>query len=95
MPDIEAVTGQTANEVIDTPQTSIRFGGPGIERKDDDFVPAYVMNHILGGGSFSSWLFEEVREKRGLAYSVYSYVYYTNYHHYTQNCNSKDIISVL
>ena len=32
------------------------------------------MNHILGGGAFSSWLFEEVREKRGLAYSVYSYV---------------------
>ncbi|UOM33364.1 pitrilysin family protein [Acuticoccus sp. I52.16.1] len=72
--DIEAATGQTANVAIPTPQTSIRFGGPGIPRHDDDFVPAYVMNHILGGGAFSSWLFEEVREKRGLAYSVYSYV---------------------
>ena len=74
VPEVEAATGQTASEVIATPQTSIRFGGPGIARKDEDFIPAYVMNHILGGGSFSSWLFEEVREKRGLAYSVYSYV---------------------
>lgn len=72
--DIEAATGETANAVISTPQTAIRFGGPGIARQDPDFIPAYVMNHILGGGSFSSWLFEEVREKRGLAYSVYSYV---------------------
>ncbi|RAH99506.1 peptidase M16 [Acuticoccus sediminis] len=74
VPDVEAATGQTANEQIATPQTSIRFGGPGIARKDPDFIPAYVMNHILGGGAFSSWLFEEVREKRGLAYSVYSYI---------------------
>ncbi|WP_075219853.1 M16 family metallopeptidase [Acuticoccus yangtzensis] len=74
VPEVEAATDQTASEVIATPQTSIRFGGPGIARKDEDFIPAYVMNHILGGGSFSSWLFEEVREKRGLAYSVYSYV---------------------
>ncbi len=47
-------------------------GGAGIPRKDPDFIPAYVMNHILGGGSFSSRLYNEVREKRGLAYSVYS-----------------------
>ncbi|MEL6873805.1 MAG: insulinase family protein, partial [Pseudomonadota bacterium] len=41
---------------------------------DDDFIPAFVMNHILGGGGFASRLMEEVREKRGLAYSVYSYL---------------------
>jgi zinc protease len=46
------------------------FGGPGIARKDPDFMAAYIVNHILGGGTFSSRLFREVREKRGLAYSV-------------------------
>ena len=53
-------------------QTLIRFGGPGIAREDPDFITAYVVNHILGGGSFSSRLYTEVREKRGLAYSVSS-----------------------
>ncbi|WMS44847.1 pitrilysin family protein [Acuticoccus sp. MNP-M23] len=72
--DIEPAAGVTVSESLDTPQTSIRFGGVGIERDDDDFIPAFVMNHILGGGTFSSWLFDEVREKRGLAYSVYSYM---------------------
>jgi zinc protease len=48
----------------------VRFGGTGLLRSDPDFIAAYVMNHILGGGSFSSWLYTEVREKRGLAYSV-------------------------
>ena len=43
-------------------------------RKDPDFIPAFIVNHILGGGSFSSRLYSEVREKRGLAYSVYSYL---------------------
>ena len=38
------------------------------------FIPAYIVNHILGGGSFSSRLYNEVREKRGLAYGVYSYL---------------------
>jgi zinc protease len=52
----------------------LSFGGAGIARKDPDFIPAYVVNHILGGGSFSSRLYSEVREKRGLAYGVYSYL---------------------
>ena len=56
------------------PQSVAVFGLPGLQRTDPDFYAAYVMNHILGGGSFSSWLYEEVREKRGLAYSVYSYL---------------------
>lgn len=56
------------------PQTSIRFATPGIERDDPDFYAAYVVNHILGGGSFSSRLYTEIREKRGLAYGVYSYL---------------------
>jgi zinc protease len=52
------------------PQTIIRMGGTGLKRDDPDFIPAYIANHILGGGSFSSRLYEEIREKRGLAYSV-------------------------
>lgn len=55
---------------MDTPQTVIRFGFEGLLRHDPDFVPAFVLNYILGGGSFSSRLYEEVREKRGLAYGV-------------------------
>jgi zinc protease len=59
---------------LDVPQAVVNFGGVGIPRKDPDFIPAYIVNHILGGGSFSSRLYREVREKRGLAYSVYSYL---------------------
>jgi zinc protease len=54
------------------PQSVVIFGQPGPARKDKDFYAAYVMNYILGGGSFSSRLYQEVREKRGLAYSVHS-----------------------
>ncbi|MBV9705282.1 MAG: insulinase family protein [Methylobacteriaceae bacterium] len=57
---------------LDVPQTTIAFGRTGIARKDPDHIAAYVVNHILGGGVFSARLFKEVREKRGLAYSVYS-----------------------
>jgi len=57
---------------IDVPQSVVMIGGPGIARGDPDFIPAYVLNHILGGGAFSSRLYREVREVRGLAYSVYS-----------------------
>jgi zinc protease len=57
---------------VDTPQSSIRFGRPGLQRNDPDFMAGMVVNHILGGGAFTARLFKEVREKRGLAYSVYS-----------------------
>ncbi len=57
---------------LDIPQSTIRFGLPGIARRDPDHMAAVVINHILGGGVFSARLFREVREKRGLAYSVYS-----------------------
>lgn len=55
---------------IDVPQSVIRFGLAGVPWRDPDFIPAYVLNHVLGGGAFTSRLFQEVREKRGLAYSV-------------------------
>ena len=54
----------------DLPQTSLQLAYPGVERDAPDFFAAYLMNHILGGGAFSSRLFDEVREKRGLAYSI-------------------------
>lgn len=57
---------------LHVPQTVILYGGAGLMRNDPDFIPAYVLNHILGGGSFESRLFEEVRVKRGLSYSVSS-----------------------
>jgi zinc protease len=57
---------------LGVPQTVILYGGAGLMRNDPDFIPAYVLNHILGGGAFESRLFEEVRVKRGLSYSVSS-----------------------
>jgi zinc protease len=54
-------------------QSHILLGYPGVKRGDPDYFPLYVGNYILGGGGFVSRLTEEVREKRGLAYSVYSY----------------------
>lgn len=59
---------------LDVPQTVIAFGGPGVKRSDPDFMAAYVVNHILGGGNLSSRLYHEVREKHGLAYSISEYL---------------------
>jgi len=59
---------------LKVPQAVLNFGGTGIARKDPDFIPAFILNHIMGGGSFSSRLYKEVREKRGLVYSVYTYL---------------------
>jgi zinc protease len=56
---------------LDVPQAVVTFGTRGIPRRDPDFMAAYIVNHILGGGTFSSRLYQEVREKRGLAYGVY------------------------
>lgn len=58
----------------DLPQSVVVFGHEGIERADPDYYTAYVVNYILGGGGFSSRLYKEIREKRGLAYSVYTYL---------------------
>jgi zinc protease len=62
--------GQRIVVHLDVPQAVVTFGGQGIARHDPDFMAAYIVNHILGGGSFSSRLYQEVREKRGLAYGV-------------------------
>jgi len=62
-------------ERLDFPstQTHVYVGQPGISRVDPDYFTLYVGNHILGGSGLVSLLMEEVREKRGLSYSVYSY----------------------
>jgi zinc protease len=54
-------------------QAHVLLGQPGIKRDDPDFFALTVANHILGGGGFTARLTEEVRQKRGLTYSVYSY----------------------
>ncbi|MDE1172985.1 MAG: pitrilysin family protein [Parvibaculaceae bacterium] len=59
----------------DNAQSAVLFGETGINRSDPDFMPAYVMNYVLGGGGFSSRLMNEVREKRGLAYGIDSGFY--------------------
>ncbi len=78
MPVVKAASvKQSAGlQIIDKniPQSVIQFGHSGIMRDDKDFIPAYVLNFILGGGGFGSRLTEEIREKRGLTYSVYSYL---------------------
>jgi zinc protease len=64
--------GQKISIDLDVPQSVLMLGGVGIARNDPDFIAAFVVNHVLGGGSFSSRLYREVREVRGLAYSVFS-----------------------
>lgn len=75
-PDLKPVgdTAPAASAPVDIamgiPQTVISFAGKGLKRDDPDFIPATVAAYILGGGGMSSRLYHEVREKRGLAYSI-------------------------
>mgnify|MGYP003133011060 CR=1 FL=1 len=67
---------ETAQEVrlpYPSSQTTILMGQPGLTRDDADFFPLYVGNHILGGGGLVSIISDEIREKRGLSYSAYSF----------------------
>ncbi|MBB4267152.1 M16 family metallopeptidase [Roseospira visakhapatnamensis] len=75
VPDIVArADGRTVVIERPVPQSVAMFGHAGLARSDPDWYAAYVVNYILGGGGFASRLVEEVREARGLAYSVYSYL---------------------
>ena len=76
MPPPAEVKIETGVTVVDyaTPQSVAIFAQKGLTQKDPDWFAASVMNQILGGGSFESRLMEEVREKRGLTYGVYSYL---------------------
>lgn len=70
VPDAKLNFGKTLKVDYDLPQTTIQMAYPGVKRSDPDFFAAYIMNYVLGGGTFTSRLFDEVREKRGLAYGV-------------------------
>lgn len=63
-------TGSSLHRELEVPQTTILVALPGLKRDDPDYQAAYVMNHILGGGTFTSWMYKEVREKRGLSYGA-------------------------
>ena len=85
----------------DLRQSNILFAGEGISREDPYFYSAYIMNYILGGGGFFSKLTTEIREKRGLVYSVYSYLYrYDKYNFFsggaqTSNENVDKVIKII
>jgi zinc protease len=68
---------QAANRTVPhhAAQAHILIGAPGVSRADPDYIALYVGNHVLGGGGFVSRITEEVRQKRGLAYSASSYFY--------------------
>jgi zinc protease len=74
VPQTKIASGSQKIVEMNVPQSVAVFGLPAMPRKDADFMAAFVLNQILGGGGFASRLMEEVREKRGLAYSVYSYL---------------------
>ncbi len=68
--DIRPTTGQTVVVDMDVPQSAILLGLPGLKRDHPDYYVATVLNKVLGGGGLNTRLFEEVRRKRGLAYSA-------------------------
>jgi zinc protease len=74
LPAVKPLT-ESKREVIDFPaqQTHVLIGHPAIARDDPDYFPLVVGNYTLGGGGLVSRLADEVREKRGYSYSVYSY----------------------
>ncbi len=76
LPPKAELTIPTGVTVVDfaTPQSVALFGHSGISQDDPDFFAALILNQVLGGGSFESRLMNEVREKRGLTYGVYSYL---------------------
>jgi zinc protease len=75
VPRVERVPGGVELVPMPIPQSVVTFGAAGVGRLDPDYYAGYVANYILGGGGFASRLIEEVREKRGLAYSVYTQLF--------------------
>jgi zinc protease len=75
LPAVPAPHNSTRQIAFPATQSHIRIGTPTMARLDPDFFPLHVGNYILGGGGLVSRLSTEVREKRGLSYSVYSYFY--------------------
>lgn len=74
VPPVTPALGDTLVLPMPIPQSVVTFGRPGVRPSDPDYHAATIANYVLGGGGFASRLMEEVREKRGLAYSVYTYL---------------------
>ena len=74
LPDYRSFDAEPGITVIEQPgpQSVIQFGHGGIHWDDDDFMAAYIMNTVFGGGGFGSRLMEEIREERGLTYGIYT-----------------------
>lgn len=75
VPEVAPLTApaHTVSIPFESAQAHVLIGQPGIRRNDPDFLALTVGNYVLGGGGFVSRLTTQVREKRGLSYSVYSY----------------------
>ncbi|MCG8383707.1 MAG: insulinase family protein [Gammaproteobacteria bacterium] len=74
LPEVSPLkAAKTTHIPFPSTQSTVLIGQPGMARGADDYFPLYLGNHIFGGGGFSSILMTEIREKRGLVYSVYSY----------------------
>ncbi len=69
---LKAAATEPVVKTLPQPQSLVTFTAPGLKRDDPDFFAAYVTNYILGGGGFSARLMDEIREKRGLTYGIYS-----------------------
>lgn len=105
LPLIPDITVQNGGDIVlykkDMPQTIIEIMQPGIDHKDPEWPAAQVMNYIYGGSGFGSRLMDEVREKRGLTYGIYSN--YTMMDHVksmsistsTENKNAADVIKII
>ena len=75
LPQPASITASVTRIAHPSEQAHLRMGQPGMQRDDPDYYPLLVGNYVLGGGGFVSRLTREVRDARGLAYSVYSYFF--------------------
>ncbi len=69
-----ALAGEVEVIEFGIPQSVVAFGHAGIPRDDPDFIPAFVLDHVLGGGGFGSRLTAEIRERRGLTYGIFTFL---------------------
>ena len=98
---IPVFDGKVTVKNMDIPQSVVMFYQPGISRQDPDFYAAYVLNKILGDGNFESRLWNEIREKRGLAYGIGTDIIWNKHTFYltggtaTQNKNVMDVIKII
>lgn len=102
VPDVTPkLDGKVTVKKMDIPQSQILFFQPGIARKDPDFYAAYILNKILGDGNFESRLWNEIREKRGLAYTIDTDLNWDDHTNYlsgntgTENKNVKEVITLI